>query len=145
VVVVAAVAAATALLAAAAGRRGGGGAVPGGGGVWGVGIVGQVMVGVTVLATAAVQALFEQADFGLEVVDALVEDAVALTQARFKVGLLLGEALFELGFALGGAVVEDAIEADLLAGVAEGLVAGQQATRSLAGKFTQGVESAGVH
>jgi hypothetical protein len=100
-------------------------------------------------ATAAVEALLEQADFGFEFGDALVEFAVALLQAGGavglaggelglellqlggEVGLALGEELFEGGFAKGSAVVEGFVVAGLLAGLGEGLLAGRQGAGGL--------------
>src|SRR5439155_15034983 len=91
VVAAAAVAGAAALLAAVAWRRcgrGGAGRVGAGGGQ----DIGVVMA----FVAAAVQALFEQADFGFEFVDALLQLALALLPARLPVEVPLGEALLQL-------------------------------------------------
>lgn len=79
-------------------------------------------------AAAAVEALLEQADFGLQVVDLLLELGLALRQARRGGGAAVGALGLELGLALGGAAVEGLVEAGLLAGVGEGPLAGRQAT-----------------
>jgi hypothetical protein len=50
-------------------------------------------------ARAAVEALFEQAHFGFEVGEALLEFGFALAQACGRVGVGLGEECFALGFA----------------------------------------------
>ena len=114
--------------------------------------VGQRVGGVPPFARAAVEALFEQAHFGFEIVDTLLqlgftllqagggsglglgqlrlECGFALLQARGRLGLRLGEEGFQFGFAEGGAVVEGAIEAGLLARVGEGQLTGRQAAGS---------------
>jgi hypothetical protein len=85
-------------------------------------------------ATPAVETLFEQADFGFEFVQALLALVVALLQVRFKLGLALNEEFLEFGFAADSALVEGLVEADLLAGVTEELLAGRQATGGPAGE-----------
>jgi hypothetical protein len=54
----------------------------------------------------------------------------------------LGELLFEFGCAEGSAAVEGLVEADLLAGVPEQVLAGRQAAR---GGGRQGIEGAALH
>jgi hypothetical protein len=130
IVVAAAVTGASALMAAAAAGRGrpGRGGAGLGRGVVGGGSAGQGVGDVMAFAAAAVEALFEQADFGLEVGNVLLELAAALLQAAFAVGLALGELLLESGLAEGSAdgsaVVEGFIVVGLPACVAERLLAG---------------------
>jgi hypothetical protein len=85
------------------------------------------------LGAAALEAVLEQADLGLEVGQGLLQFGFALLDTRrgggLRPGVGLGEALAELGLAEGSAVVEGLVEADLLAGVPEGLLAGRQAAR----------------
>jgi len=90
--------------------------------------VGQGIGDVRGFATAAVETLFEQADFGFEFVEALLALAVTLLQAGVAVALALGQLLFEFGFAEDSALVEGLVEADLLPSVTEELLAGGQAT-----------------
>src|SRR5205807_5856330 len=96
---------------------------------------GQGVGDVLAFAAAAVEALFEQADFGLEVGDLLLDRAAALLQAGLAVGLALGKLFLEPGLAEGSAdgsaVVEGFIEAGLLACVSEGLLAGREAAGCL--------------
>lgn len=56
--------------------------------------------------------------FGFALLDACRRRGLCL-------GLCLGEEFFELGLALGGAVVLGLVEADLLTGQPEGLLAGR--------------------
>jgi hypothetical protein len=137
IIVAAAVTGTSALLAAAAARwwrpgRGGAGL---GRVVVSSGSAGQGVGDVMAFATAAVETLFEQADFGLKVGDLLLDLAAALLQAGFAVGLALGELLFELllacGLTEGSAVVEGFIETGLLACVPESLLAGREAAGCL--------------
>jgi hypothetical protein len=88
--------------------------------------VGQGVGVVMGLATAAVEALLEQAYLGLEVGETLLQFGFALLDAGrgLRVGVGVGELLFELGLAEGGAVVEGLVAMDLLPGVPEQLLAG---------------------
>src|SRR5262249_16070623 len=80
-------------------------------------------------ARAAVEALFEQADFGFEVGEALLEFGFAVPQAGGRVGLGLGGVLLEVGFAQGGAAGGGAVGVGLLAGGRGGRGAGGGAPR----------------
>jgi hypothetical protein len=95
---------------------------------------------------AAVEAVFEQAHLGFEVGETLLQFGFALRDARLSGGLRLGvgrgELFFEFGFTEGSAVVESLVVVDLLPGLPEELLAGEQAARS-GGR--EGVEGAGVH
>jgi hypothetical protein len=97
------------------------------------------------LTTAAVEALFEQADFGLQLGDALQEFGFALLLAACQGDLVLRELFFESGLAEGGALVEGLVVADLLAGVTEELLAGGLAAGSSAGERVAGSDAVGVH
>jgi hypothetical protein len=140
-IVASAVAGAAGLLSAAAAWRRGRGC--GGRIVRGVDQgVGAVMG----FATASVESLFEQADFGLEFVDALLQLVLELLPLGGKVGLALGEEFFEVSFASGSALVECLVVAGLLSGVDESLLAGRQGTGRLGGeRVAQGLEGKGVH
>jgi len=65
--------------------------------------VGQSIGRVMRFATAAVETLFEQAHFGFEFGEALLEFRFALLQACGGAGLVVGQLFFEFGFAQGGA------------------------------------------
>src|SRR4051812_32799128 len=78
------------LLAAAAGYPSGGIRVASGVGLLGRSC-GQGLGTVMAFATTAVKALFEQAYFGLEFIDALLQFAFALLQTSGKIGLALRE------------------------------------------------------
>ena len=80
-----------------------------------------------------------------EVGDALEEFGFALLLTVSPGDLLLRELFFELGFAESGALVECLVEADLLACVAEELLAGGQAAGSPAGERVAGGDVVGVH
>ena len=143
----AAVAGEPALLAAAAPRRHGGSRVVVAPGVVALGRgVGQGVGVVVGLATPPVEALLEPAHLGFEVGKTLLQFGFALLDARRCGGLCfgvgVGEPFFELGFALAGAEVEGLVEAGLLTGMPEGLLAGGQAAR---GSGRDGVEGAGLH
>jgi hypothetical protein len=97
-------------------------------------VVGPGVGGMMAFATAAVEALFEQADFGFEVGDALQEFVLVALLTGCQGGLVLGELCFELGLAPEGALVEGFVVADLLASIAEKLLAGGQAAGCLAGE-----------
>jgi hypothetical protein len=140
VIMAAAMAGAAALLATAAAWRGrcrGGSGV----GIGRGGGVGQGIGDVVRLATAAVETLLEQADFGFESEDALLEFPFALPPARVGVGADLGELCPEFGFPLQSALVEGLVEAGLLACLPEGLL-----TSGLVTRFSSGCgEGWGVH
>ena len=143
------VAGASALLAAAAWRRRRGRRRRAGRVVAGlvrvVGGVGQGIGAVMGLATFAVEALFEQADFGFEFIDTLLALVVALLEPRFKLRLALQEELLEFGFAVDRALVEGLVVADLLACIPQELLAGGQAAGSLAGQRVAGSGEVGFH
>jgi hypothetical protein len=107
--------------------------------------VGQGIGDVRGFATPAVEALFEQADFGFEFVEALLALVVALLPARLKLGRTLNEEFLEFGFAADSALGEGLVEADLLACVTEELLAGGQATGSLAGQRVAAGGVVGFH
>ena len=107
-----------------------------------LGGVSQGIGAVMGFATAAVEALFEQAYFGFEFGDALLRFVLALLQACGKAGVALSELFFEFGFAQGSAVVEGLIEARLLTGVPESLLAGREFAGSVGGFRLQ---DAGFH
>src|SRR5262245_61143976 len=94
---------------------------------------------------AAVEALFEQADFGFEFGDALLALLVASLPARVAVGLAVGQLFLEFGFAAQRALVKGLVETDLLAGVAEQLLAGGQAAGCRAGERVTEGSVIGLH
>jgi hypothetical protein len=82
-------------------------------------------------ATAAIEPLFEQADFGFQFVNTLLELLFALLETCRRVRLGLGQELFEFAFPLAGAVVERLIVADLLASLPQCLLTGWEVAGSL--------------
>jgi hypothetical protein len=94
----------------------------------------------------AVEAVFEQTHFGFEVGEALLQFGFAVRDACLSGGLRLGvgvgELFFEFGFTEGNAVVEGLVVVDLLPGLPEELLAGEQAARSGGREWVEGV---GLH
>src|SRR5579862_8201516 len=90
----------------------------GGGGRWTVGGVCQSVGPVAALATAAIQALLEEPNLGLQVVEALL----LLLQSCVGVSLELGELFLELGLAPFGSLEHRLVEAGLGAGFGESAV-----------------------
>jgi hypothetical protein len=95
---------------------------------------------------AAVEAVFEQTHFGFEVGELLLQFGFALRDARLggglSLGVGLGEFFFEFGFTESSALVEGLVVVDLLPGLPEELLAGEQAARSGGREW---VEGAGLH
>jgi hypothetical protein len=85
-------------------------------------------------AAAAVEALFEQADFGFQFGGVLLVFAVPLREAGVARGVAVGQLFLEFRFALDSALVQSLVQADLLACVAEELLAGRQTAGGLAGQ-----------
>ena len=96
-------------------------------------------------AAVAVEALLEQADFGLEVGEALLAFDVALRQAGLQVALALGALFLAFGLAEASALGEGLGEADWLACVTEEWLAGGQATGCPAGQRVAGGGGVGFH
>jgi hypothetical protein len=92
---------------------------------------------VVAFATAAVEALLEQADFGLECVDTRLQLPFTPAASVFNVGLAPGALLLAFGFAEGGALVQGLVEGGLAACVLESLLAVGQ---SVGWPSRQGVE-----
>jgi hypothetical protein len=70
-------------------------------------------------AATAVEALFEQAHFGLEFIKALLLLALLLLETGLEVGVAAGELFFEFGFAEASALVERLVTANLVASLPE--------------------------
>ena len=101
-------------------------------------VVGQGIGGLTGLATASVEALLEEADFGFEVGDALLQSLTTALPIRST----LGELGLEFGLARGRALVKGLVVASLLTQVAEGLLAGRAEARQLK---SRGMGEGSVH
>src|SRR5947209_3116440 len=94
----------------------------------GAGVASQCVGVVMALVTAAKKTLLEQADFGFEFVDALLQLLFAFLQACRPNHLVLGSELLEFRLASEGALVETAIVAGTLPGVVQCLAAGREHT-----------------
>lgn len=97
--------------------------------VVGIGAVSQGVGVVMSFATLAVKALLEQAHFGFEGGDALVELGLKLLDTGVEIGAALGELLLEFGLTPPSALVEGLVEMGVPTSISEDELASGQAAR----------------
>jgi hypothetical protein len=96
-------------------------------------------------AASAVEALFEQAHFGLEFIKALLLLALLLLETGLEVGVAVSELFFEFGFAEASALVERLVTANVVARLPEEELARVQAAGWFGGKRVAEVGVGGFH